>query len=119
MLEGYVANTIDMYINENDDGIPHPLPKILNSPFERWTLTAQAHMSIFTLVKTKPLSSPVLQRQPCPAGSMNNTSPAANGCINIISSCTQAQMKMGPHLSPQCPHLLDTVHILRSLWKSW
>lgn len=34
MLEGYVANTSDIFLNVNGDGIPHPLPKILNLPFE-------------------------------------------------------------------------------------
>lgn len=90
MLEGYTFNrtppththTHDTDVNEG--GLPHPLPKVSDSQFQRCV-----HRRTHLHLKGDPNALGAPDSSPAPAlpsqHYINNTSPAANGRISIFS----------------------------------
>lgn len=116
MLYKYDARRLcyqhDIYVNVNSDGIPTPSSRIHVSNANAECTGAHVCILAHEDKPLPPLPAPE-PTWPSRRRYINNTSPAANGYFSIISFCTHAQLRMGRHLSPQRPHLLDTFHILK------
>lgn len=80
-----------IHINVNSDGIPHPLPEILNSRFER-QVHRRTHLCPHKKTNLSHLSLAPARTLPSQRY-INNTSPAANGCISIFPPVPGAWQK--------------------------